>query len=206
MKCFATICPFCILLPLCLSPFLQFPYPSVYLICSLIFLQLLLAFCSLKTQKSGCIILISRHGPLLLMVFSAFCCPLQAQALLADLCWAPWSGEDGHWGPRRASKWMSWSQDSKCEHFLNKYAVKLLNSVKMSWCIFPVWWGTTGKYFLIWFLCHAQTVSCTPFSPWICQVKQHWEPYKNGDIFYLLPSYLWGALLYYWTKINYIWQ
>lgn len=26
----------------------------------------------------------------------------------------------------------------------------------MPWCIFPFWWGTTGKYFLIWFPCSAQ--------------------------------------------------
>lgn len=49
-------------------------------------------------------------------------------------------------GPGRASKWMSWSQVSKCEQPLNEYAVKILSSVKMSWCIFPIWWGTTDKY------------------------------------------------------------
>lgn len=128
----------------------------------------------MKNQKSGCIILINRHGPLLLLVFSAFCSPLQAQALLADFCWAPWSGEDGHWGPRRTSKLMSWSQESKRELFLNKFTVKIFeycqNVLMHLSHLMKNYWQVLFDIISL-----SCTVSCGPFSWWIC----HWSSIGN---------------------------
>ena len=97
VKYFATICPFCMLPPVCLSPFLNF---HIHLC---IWSYACSSFYFVRSKNS----VIRLHNPhrrqmvpatWSLMFLSSFCGPLQAQALLAGCCWASWaSGGDSYW-------------------------------------------------------------------------------------------------------------